>query len=34
VIFAKGRNIKTGMVKLYYDGGHQKFSDLFIGEEY
>lgn len=31
-IIAKGRNIKTGMIKLYFDGKHQKFGDLFKGE--
>lgn len=32
VILAKGRNIRTGMIKLFFDGEHQSFKDSTVGE--
>lgn len=32
-IIAKGRNIRTGRIKLFFDGGHQAFKNYFEGEE-
>ena len=32
LILAKGRNIRTGMIKLYFDGDHQSFQNSVKGE--
>ena len=32
-IIGKGRNIRTGRIKLFFDGGHQTFKNFYEGEE-
>lgn len=34
LIIAKGRNIKTGMVKLYFNGEYQKFGNYFYDDTF